>query len=115
MRTDSTRISDEALKTIEAYINGEIGKEYLEFHKSKNKSSNVQDAHECIRPTDVFKTPYLIKDSLTKDQFKLYELIWKRTVSSQMKPAQYATMNLEILSNDNIFKASGSQIKFDGF
>ncbi|WP_455257193.1 type I DNA topoisomerase [Peptoniphilus asaccharolyticus] len=115
MRTDSTRISDEALKAIGAYINDEIGKEYLEFHKNKNKKTNVQDAHECIRPTDVFKTPYLIKDSLTKDQYKLYELIWKRTVSSQMKAAQYATMSLDILSNDNIFKASGSQIKFDGF
>ncbi|MBL7575171.1 type I DNA topoisomerase [Peptoniphilus asaccharolyticus] len=115
MRTDSTRISDEALKAIGVYISDEIGKEYLEFHKNKNKKSNVQDAHECIRPTDVFKTPYLIKDSLTKDQYKLYELIWKRTVSSQMKAAQYATMSLDILSNDNIFKASGSQIKFDGF
>lgn len=115
MRTDSTRISDEALSSIGKYIRDEIGENYLEFHKSKNKSTNVQDAHECIRPTDAFKTPYFIKDSLTKDQFKLYELIWKRTISSQMKPAQYATMSLDITSNDNVFKASGSQIKFDGF
>lgn len=115
MRTDSTRISDEALKSIGSYIRNEIGEEYIQFHKSKNKSTNVQDAHECIRPTDVFRTPFAIKDSLTKDQFKLYELIWKRTVSSQMKSAEYSTMNLDFVSNDNIFKATGSQIKFDGF
>lgn len=115
MRTDSTRISNEAQNSIGEYIKEQYGNEYLALRAGKNKSSNVQDAHEGIRTTDVFKTPLSIKDSLTKDQFKLYELIWKRTVASQMSDAIYKTVNLELLSNDNIFKSSGSQIEFEGF
>ena len=108
MRTDSIRISDEAKNACLNFIEKSYGKEYLGKKKtaSKKKSENVQDAHECIRPTDVTKTPYSIKDSLSKDEFKLYSLIWKRFVSSLMS---------DILSNSEIFRVSGSTLFFDGF
>ncbi|MGO3751260.1 MAG: type I DNA topoisomerase [Peptoniphilaceae bacterium] len=115
MRTDSTRISDEALNNLMKFIEEEYGKNYVGARKVAKKASNIQDAHECIRPTDVSKTPYSIKDSLSKDEFKLYSLIWKRFVASQMKAALYNTMSLEIISNLEVFKSSGSQITFDGF
>lgn len=115
MRTDSTRISDEALNNLMKFIEEEYGKNYVGARKVAKKASNIQDAHECIRPTDVSKTPHSIKDSLSKDEFKLYSLIWKRFVASQMKAALYNTMSLEIISNSEVFKSSGSQITFDGF
>lgn len=116
IRTDSVRISDEAIKTAKSYIMDEYGKEYSNGGKkySKNKK-DAQDAHECIRPTSVNRNPEKIRDSLTKDQFKLYDLIWKRFISSQMSPAKYDTMSVKLLSNDNLFKASGSKLTFDGF
>lgn len=116
MRTDSTRISDQAVNMTLDFIEENYGKDYVgRARKAKKKSENVQDAHECIRPTDVRKTPYLIKDSLNKDQFKLYELIWKRFVASLMKQASFATNNIEIISNNESFKLTGSILKFDGF
>lgn len=116
MRTDSTRISDQAVNMTLDFIEENYGKDYVgRARKAKKKSENVQDAHECIRPTDVRKTPYLIKDSLNKEQFKLYELIWKRFVASLMKQASFATNNIEIISNNESFKLTGSILKFDGF
>ena len=117
MRTDSTRISDEAQNACLDFIEKSYGKEYLGKHRSgsKKKNENVQDAHECIRPTDVNKTPYSIKDSLTEEQFKLYSLIWKRFVASLMANAIYATTRANIISGIEVFKASGSALVFDGF
>ncbi len=116
MRTDSTRISEGARLACRDYIKENYGNNYLgRTYKKENKKEGVQDAHECIRPTDVTRTPYQIKDSLTKDQFKLYELIWKRFVSSQMAPAQIQSMTALFNTKDHIFKSTGSRIAFQGF
>lgn len=119
MRTDSTRISNEAIKSLKGYMDEFIGNEYLKkTHKKskedKNKKS-VQDAHEAVRPTDVYKHPDNIKNSLKKDQYLIYKLIWERYVASQMVPAVYNTLAIELESNEIVFKATGSQLKFDGF
>lgn len=117
MRTDSTRISLEAQDACLKFIEKDYGKEYLGKKKIANtkKSEKIQDAHECIRPTDVTKTPYSIKDSLSKDQFKLYSLIWKRFVASLMASAIYNTISADIISNNEVFRVSGSNMAFDGF
>ena len=116
MRTDSTRMSEDARNALISYIEKEFGKEYLNTSGIKKANSkNIQDAHECIRPTDVTLSPYIVKDSLTKDEFKLYSLIWKRFVASQMQQAKYKTLTVDIISNDEIFRTSGSTMIFDGF
>lgn len=115
MRTDSTRISDEARSQAIGYIQENYGKDYIQPRAGAKKTENVQDAHECIRPTSVFRTPSAIKESLSKDELKLYTLIWKRFVASQMASAIYKTMNLSITSNNQVFKSTGSQIEFEGF
>ena len=115
IRTDSTRISEDAIKETRDYIKNEFGEKYIgKQRKTKSKKSS-QDAHEAIRPTLHLRDPESLRSNLTKDQFRLYELIWNRYLSSQMSPAVYDTLSVTILSNDNIFKASGSKIKFDGF
>ena len=95
IRTDSFRISDEAYEAAVSYIGENFGEEYVNpervIYKSKGKT---QDAHEAIRPTNVQRTPESIKESLTKDQYKLYKLIWERFVASQMSPALYDTMQV---------------------
>ncbi len=117
IRTDSVRLSSEAIDSTNEFIMNKFGKEYTsggrQYKKGKNKSA--QDAHEAIRPTSVIKTPESIKDSLSRDQYKLYSLIWKRFVASQMKEALYETLSVKINSGDFIFKSSGSKIIFDGF
>ena len=117
MRTDSTRISQEAQNACLNFIEKSYGKNYLGKKKTavKKKTENIQDAHECIRPTDVNKTPYSIKDSLSKDQFKLYSLIWNRFVASLMADAIFNTISADIVSNAEIFRVSGSTLDFDGF
>lgn len=117
IRTDSTRISEEALKSASEFIKNEFGERYLgNPDKNKtNKKKEVQDAHEAIRPTSVFRTPNMVKDSLKKDQYKLYQLIWERYVASQMGPASYETLTIKINVKSYIFKATGSKIIFDGF
>lgn len=115
MRTDSTRVSKEAEDNAFLFINSEYGSKYLKGHRSIKSKDNVQDAHECIRPTDVTRTPESIKDSLSRDEYKLYSLIWKRFVASFMSPAIYENQIIDIASNDNLFKAKGSTIVFDGF
>ena len=117
IRTDSTRISDEAVKQAKSFIIDNYGKKYSNGGKNYiNKSKKeAQDAHEGIRPTSVLRKPEEIKSSLTLDQYKLYDLIWRRFVSSQMTPAKYDTISVRIISNGNVFRASGSKLNFDGF
>lgn len=117
MRTDSTRVSAEAKNTGLKFIEENYGKNFLGAKTSKinNNKEKIQDAHECIRPTDVFKTPYSISDSLTKDQFKLYSLIWKRFVASLMANAIYQTISADINSNNEIFRINGSKLEFEGY
>ncbi|TYQ13151.1 UNVERIFIED_CONTAM: DNA topoisomerase-1 [Acetivibrio alkalicellulosi] len=116
IRTDSTRVSDEAYKDTESYIKGKYGEKFLPEAKRvyKNKSAS-QDAHECIRPTDVNIQPDDIKASLSREQYKLYKLVWGRFVSSQMASAIYDTISADIFAGRHIFKAKGSTIKFQGF
>lgn len=116
IRTDSTRVADSAKAETAEYVKSRYGEKYLPEEKRvyKNKSAS-QDAHECIRPTDVNMTPESVKDSLSKEQYRLYKLIWDRFVASQMASAVYDTINADIEVGNYIFKASGSTIKFAGF
>jgi DNA topoisomerase-1 len=117
IRTDSTRLSDSAIEEANSFITEKFGKEYTEKRPAKKakKSGNIQDAHEAIRPTSVSRTPEAIKDSLSRDQYRLYKLIWERFVASQMSPAVYDTVTIDIKAGDSIFRANGSTIKFPGF
>ncbi|HAE92000.1 type I DNA topoisomerase [Tissierella praeacuta] len=117
MRTDSTRISKEAIEMANLFIKDNYGEKYTDGGRDYNNKSkkDSQDAHEGIRPTSITKTPNLIKDSLTQDQFKLYKMIWERFVGSQMTPAIYNTISVTIESNNILFKSSGSKLIFDGF
>lgn len=118
IRTDSFRLSEEAISSVKDYILSEFGEKYYKsrvYSKSKNIENKVQDAHEAIRPTSVFRDPGKIKDSLTSDQYKLYNLIWKRFVSCQMSDAEFDITTIMFNSNNNIFKTSGSMLKFDGY
>lgn len=115
MRTDSVNISEQARKQAYNYIIDTYGKEYEEAYRKYKSKGKAQDAHECIRPTNVFNVPKDIKDSLTNDQFKLYKLIWERFLSSLMTAAKYDTVNATISSNKHLFKANGSNLTFDGF
>ena len=114
MRTDSTRISDEARSAAKKYIVNKYGEEYYEnrFYKT---TQNAQDAHEAIRPTYVELTPEKIKDSLTPEQYKLYNLIYNRFIASQMATAVYNTTSVDINVNNYTFKANGQTLKFKGF
>ena len=114
MRTDSTRISNEARLAAKEYIESTYGKNYYEnrFYKTK---SDAQDAHEAIRPSHIELTPDSIKDSLTNDQYKLYKLIYNRFMASLMAPAVYDTVTVSIDGNSYNFKANGQTIKFKGY
>lgn len=114
MRTDSLRISDEAKKAVTAYILENYGKENLCLRNYKTKG-NAQDAHEAIRPTDVFITPASVREYLTADQYKLYKLVWERFVASQMSSAILDTVAVTIMAGTHEFRANGSQIAFKGF
>ncbi|SHH27710.1 DNA topoisomerase-1 [Caloranaerobacter azorensis DSM 13643] len=117
IRTDSVRISDEALKKAKDFIVEIYGEKYTTgIRKFKSKRKNdIQDAHEAIRPTLIDRTPEKIKGSLSVDQYKLYKLIWERFIASQMSPALYETLSVKISAGKYIFKASGSKIVFDGY
>jgi len=114
MRTDSTRISEEARVTAKKYITETYGENYYENRYYKT-NKEAQDAHEGIRPTYAELEPEKIKDSLTKDQYKLYKLIYNRFMASQMASAVYDTMSVTINANDYTFKANGQNLKFKGF
>ncbi|AAK79750.1 MULTISPECIES: type I DNA topoisomerase [Clostridium] len=116
MRTDSVRVSKEAQEAANDYILNEYGKEYLppspKLYKSKK---NIQDAHEAIRPTYIELTPGMVKSSLKDDQYKLYNLIWSRFMASQMANCILNTLSIEIKNGEYTFRASGSNVKFEGF
>ncbi|WP_416352963.1 type I DNA topoisomerase [Agrilactobacillus fermenti] len=116
MRTDSTRISTVAKHEASQYIHEAYGEAYaaVKIRKTKNPEG-AQDAHEAIRPSSVMRTPESLKDVLSKDQMKLYRLIWSRFVASQMTPAVLDTMTVTIMQNEVTFRANGSKMKFPGF
>ncbi len=116
MRTDSTRISSIAKHEASQFLHEKYGAEYAATKPVKGKlPEGAQDAHEAIRPSSVFRTPASLKDYLSNDQFKLYQLIWNRFVASQMTPAVMDTMAVTIEQNKVMFRANGSKLKFDGF
>lgn len=118
IRTDSKRISDEAKEKAKNYIISDLGENYYKNpveKKEKPDTKKVQDAHEAIRPTSVDRTPDSIKASLSKDQYKLYNLIWRRFIASQMEDSVFDILNVECKAGDIVFKATGSKMKFDGY
>ena len=116
LRTDSTRISEEADENVRNYIEEQYGKQYVAVGEAKTGTDKkIQDAHEAIRPTDPACTPAAMKESLTRDQFRLYQLIWKRFLASRMKPARYETTSVKIAAGDYRFTVSASKVAFDGF
>ena len=117
LRTDSTRVSDEAKSAAVDFISQNYGEDYLQegAAKAKANGTKVQDAHEAIRPSDITRLPSEIKDSLSRDLFRLYQLIWKRFVASQMSSAVYETVNVKIAAGDYRFTVADSKRVFDGF
>lgn len=116
LRTDSVRISDEALAAAEAYIGSHYGGQYVSHQKPQSKAKgNVQDAHEAIRPTYLDLTPAKLKEALGRDEWRLYQLIWNRFLACRMTPAVYATTQVKFGKDSHVFTASGSKLKFDGF
>lgn len=115
MRTDSVRLSDEFIKSTYAFINDNYGKEYVGRVKASKKKENVQDAHEAIRPSSISRTPESIKKYLTKDEYRLYELIYYRALASLMKDAKVNSSTVCLRNNDAIFKATGQALVFDGY
>jgi DNA topoisomerase I len=118
MRTDSTRISDEAQAAVRQHITSAFGKDYIgpgRTSRKANANANVQDAHEAIRPTDVTLTPERVKPFLSADQFKLYDLIWRRFVAAFMAPAIFDTLRVDIAAGDFLFRTNGTTLKFPGF
>jgi DNA topoisomerase-1 len=115
MRTDSTRIAPEARMEAIKYIEENFGKEFVGGEKKTKKKLGVQDAHEAIRPTSVFRLPEMVRPYLTEDQFKLYKLIWERFIASQMAPAIYDVVEIYIEGNKYLFLSKGRKLKFPGF
>lgn len=116
IRTDSTRIAVQAENEAREYIKDNFGKEYIsESPPIQKNKKNIQDAHEAIRPTSVSRTPESIKDSLSRDQYKLYKLIWERFLASQMSAAVYDTVTVDIKAGQYILRATGSVLKFQGY
>src|SRR5438067_4949338 len=121
MRTDSVRVADSAIAQAREYIGKEYGKRYLPdapvMHKGGKGNARVQDAHEAIRPTDVLRRPDDLKQHLDARQFKLYQLIWRRFVASQMTPAVFETtkVDFDLAGGRFVFRATGSRVLFDGY
>lgn len=117
LRTDSVRVSEEALQAAAAYIGQQYGEQYVSHEQAagKKNSNTVQDAHEAIRPTDLSLTPAAVKDSLSREQFRLYQLIWRKFVASRMTAAVFETNTVKIAAGDYIFQASASRRIFDGY
>ena len=117
LRTDSTRVSEEADATVRESIREGFGEEYVadgDVKKSSDKKI-IQDAHEAIRPTDVTRTPAAVKEFLSRDQFRLYQLVWKRFIASRMQPARYETTSVKIAAGQYRFTVAASKIVFEGF
>lgn len=116
LRTDSTRVSEEADANARAFISNVYGEKYTaDAEKKATDGKKIQDAHEAIRPTDVNRTPAALKESLSRDQFRLYQLIWKRFVASRMKDAKFETTSVKIEADEYRFGVSASKVAFDGF
>lgn len=116
LRTDSTRIAAEADAAAREYIGAHYGKPFVAAHPAQAKTGqNIQDAHEAIRPVDINVTPAEVKDSLQRDQFRLYQLIWKRFTASRMSSAVFSTTSVKLSCGDQEFQMSGSALKFPGF
>ena len=116
LRTDSARIADEADASAREYISSVYGKEYAAAgQESKDDGKKIQDAHEAIRPTDISRTPASLKESLTRDQFRLYQLIWKRFAASRMTPARYESTSVKIGAGGFCFTVAASKLLFEGF
>lgn len=115
MRTDSTRISDSAKIEASSYIEEKYGKEFNSTTQAAKSSKKTQDAHEAIRPTSALRTPDEVKAILSRDQYRLYKLIWERFIASQMSPAVLDTVAVDLVNQDVMFRANGSQVKFAGF
>ena len=116
LRTDSVRISEEADAAARAYVQENYGEAYLGHPvESKNSGKKIQDAHEAIRPSDISRSPIIVKESLSRDQFRLYQLIWKRFAASRMAAAKYETTSVKISAGEYRFHVSASRLVFDGF
>lgn len=115
IRTDSVRVSDQARGMAKGFIREKYGDEYTANNYFANRNKAMQDAHEAIRPSDINLEPDMIKDSLTAEQYKLYDLIWRRFVASQMVAAKYDTVSVDIENGKYEFKANGSRMTFDGW
>ena len=116
LRTDSTRVAEEADLAAREYIEKQYGKPFVAQEEPKQKNNGkIQDAHEAIRPTDVTLTPAQMKEALSRDLFRLYQLIWKRFVASRMKPAVYDTISVKVRAGEYDFSLSTSKLAFDGF
>lgn len=116
LRTDSTRVSEEAETAARSYISEKYGEEYATgAEQERGSKQKIQDAHEAIRPTDISRTPLEMKESLSRDQFRLYQLIWKRFVASRMASAVYETTSVKIDAAGQRFTVAASKVKFDGF
>ncbi len=116
LRTDSTRVSEEAESMAKKFIGEHYGEQYeAEISSDKKNSQKIQDAHEAIRPTDLNRMPIAIKEQLPRDLFRLYQLIWKRFVASRMMPARYETTSVKVQAGEHIFTTAASKMIFDGF
>ena len=116
LRTDSTRVSEEAEANAKEYIAETYGEKYaIKVAKKAGSEKKIQDAHEAIRPTDITRTPAVLKDSLPREQFRLYQLIWKRFVASRMEAAKFETTSVKIAADEYRFAVTTSSVKFDGF
>lgn len=116
MRTDSTRVSQTAKEEARTFITEKYGEEYVRQGERKtSKNSNSQDAHEAIRPTSIMYEPKQVKSSLSRDQYRLYKLVWERLVASEMAPAVMDTMSVDLDNEGVLFRATGSKVKFPGF
>jgi len=115
MRTDSIRMSDQFIKSTYAYIKENYGQNYIGYVKKSNKTENIQDAHEAIRPTSINRTPELVKKFLTNDEYKLYRMIYYRALASLMKDAKVMATSILLENNDYGFKTTGQVLIFDGY
>ena len=116
LRTDSTRVSEEAEAQAAQFIDAHYGEKYKAAANTEKKNGQkIQDAHEAIRPTDLNRMPIAIKEQLPRDLFRLYQLIWKRFVASRMQPAVYETISARINAGEYLFTAASSRLAFDGF
>ncbi|PFG06729.1 type I DNA topoisomerase [Bacillus sp. es.034] len=116
MRTDSTRISEVAQKEANEYIVSKYGQDFIkQSERKEKKQQKAQDAHEAVRPTSTLRDPSSVKQFLSRDQYRLYKLIWERFVASEMAPAIMDTMSVDLVNGSVMFRASGSKVKFPGF